>query len=183
VYEYGGVYADLDVTPTKSLSDLLRSGGFIPPLKDRKPGLHDKWHSLAVFHEHDEPVELQAASSTWPLRNGVPELHTRISNFLFYAAESRSEALLNIIYLVVYRLQRVQSLSPQQLAEIQQDSSDYITLYATGPDAFTEAVFGGLSNTLLPHVCFLPNSASFANGGWSSWRDLGKPPTSGTAGS
>lgn len=157
VYTYGGIYTDVDVSCSKSVEVALCNAGF-----------SSIRHSLVAF---TEAAGWQGNGANWPLRNGVSEINVRIANYVFYAAP-RSPALLTVIVNVAARLQRWQTMSAAQRS-MDHGDKDYATLYVTGPDVFTEVVFGGPSLTPLDGVLVLDENVSkhFHNIQYGQWRE------------
>lgn len=161
VYVYGGLYIDCDVRASRPIEAVLFESGFDP-----------SQHDFVAFLETRLPGGFQAKSASWPIRNGVPELANRVANYVFYSAP-RSDVLLGIILTVASRLQRWQTMSEEQRnGIIRGGDPDYPVLYVTGPDAFTEALFGGPSSSLLPRTLLidLDNAKAFTNSAKGSWR-------------
>lgn len=158
VYEYGGIYADVDVAVDKPVEWALCNNGF-----------ESSTHNLVAFIEY-------AFESSWvggldtALRNGITEINTRISNYVFYASP-KSPALMSVIMNVAARMQRWQTMSEEQRSD-DGGYRDYATLYTTGPDAFTESVFGGPRVTPLNGVLIMSwdDSSHFNNNHVGSWR-------------
>ncbi|KAJ3333000.1 hypothetical protein HDU76_012219 [Blyttiomyces sp. JEL0837] len=161
VHAYGGLYTDIDVIPSASIEDALRESGYDPDV-----------HNLVVFTESILPPE-KIYGRQHAIRQGVSEVNTRICNYLFYGSAG-SEALMQVIFLVAQRLQRYSVMSEEQR---ESTGRDYSVLYVSGPDAFTEAVFGGPGLSLLPGVLLveLDVSKKFWNEGVGDWRVEGLP--------
>jgi hypothetical protein len=167
VYVHGGLYIDIDVRCARPLEETLARAGF-DPLMD----------SLVAFVEGSAVFSSDAvtlASAHHPLRNGIPEIRTRIANYIFFCPQKRSQSLFAVILHVASRLARWQALSPGQreLIEKRPWDPEYITLFLTGPDAFTEAVFGGPNVSPLGGVLIVNEhlSRAYSNVGSGSWRN------------
>lgn len=133
-------------------------------------GFSSTTHTLVAMIEYAfEKDWINGADNA--LRNGITEINTRIANYVFYASP-KSPPLMTIIMNVAARLQRWQSMSEQQRSD-DGGYRDYATLYTTGPDAFTEAVFGGPRVTPLNGVLIMNwgDSMHFNNNHVGSWRD------------
>ncbi len=109
VYDQGGYYADLDCKPAAI------------PLPEYKDCIY--------FVEHISSDQwCQETVKKYPIREGVPELKTRIANFFFGAIKGH-ESLLKIIELLIQRVSRF----PNEITE-------YGVLFTTGPSVVTRAI-------------------------------------------
>lgn len=160
VYKYGGLYIDIDVWCEGNLEQSFAKWGY-----------NESKHKLVGFIETIIPHG-ELMNQKMSIRNGIHEINTRIANYIFYASP-KSKPLLAIIFRVASRIQRWQSMSEDQREIIAKaDGKDYITLFITGPDAFTEAVFGGPDASLLDGVLVLPfdESEKYRNDNRGTWR-------------
>eukprot|EP00038_Savillea_parva_P010223 m.188735 g.188735 ORF g.188735 m.188735 type:complete len:412 (+) comp17528_c0_seq1:286-1521(+) len=155
VYKYGGLYADLDCTPTKPIDEIFHLGG-----------LRFVAHDTLLCIEDEKTEAEMARSALWPIRGGVPELKTRIANYVFWA-KPRSETFKRAIALAASRLESVPDamyhVSPTQ-THLQ---NPYAIIYTTGPDVLTEATF---RHGVDPGVLILPadkcHMNNLATGTW-----------------
>ncbi|KAJ3327339.1 hypothetical protein HDU76_011972 [Blyttiomyces sp. JEL0837] len=158
IHTYGGIYADLDLKPKSNIEMALRKNGFNP-----------KIHSLVAFTEVILEDDVNKGKSTRQnIRQSVPEINYRIANYIFYASRG-SPVLLQIVYMVTQRLHRKLLMSKEQKGIL---DPFYAVIYSSGPDAMTEAVFGGPGLTVLPDVLVLDSDTSkmFLNAGWNGWK-------------
>ncbi|KAJ3329395.1 hypothetical protein HDU76_008000 [Blyttiomyces sp. JEL0837] len=157
VHKFGGVYTDLDVNPRASLEDTFKSAGF-----------NAKKHSIVAFTETTFPPDMIYGRDI-PIRQGTSEINVRVGNYVFYA-EKGSDIIMQIILMVAQRVHRKLQMSEEQRSSL---DPEYAVIYTTGPDAFTEAIFGGPSVTLMDGVLLLDEDASkmFSNSAWGTWRN------------
>jgi mannosyltransferase OCH1-like enzyme len=107
VYFEGGVYCDLDARPGPiTLSDQKDCIYFVEHISN------DQWCEETI--------------KRYPIREGVPELKIRISNY-FFGAIAGHESLLKIIELLIARVKKF----PNEI-------DDYSVLFLTGPDVVTQ---------------------------------------------
>ncbi|KAJ3330023.1 hypothetical protein HDU76_006646 [Blyttiomyces sp. JEL0837] len=156
VHAYGGIYADLDVYPSTNFTNTLMEAGF-----------DHRIHEFVAFTEVyflDDVI----FGREYTIRQGIPEINTRIANYLLYAAKG-SKVLYQVILMVIQRVHRVQRMSSEQINSM---PSQYTVLYSSGPDAVTEALFGGPGISLMPGVLLLEYDVSkmFINVAWGGWR-------------
>jgi mannosyltransferase OCH1-like enzyme len=110
--QHGGVYADLDVTCLKPLGPLLASNAGARAL---------------LFVEGVQSAEAaRHRGNVQPIRRGVPEVTTRVANYVM-ATAPRAPLMERIVSLLVERA----ALDVK---------TDYDVLYTTGPDVVSEAV-------------------------------------------
>jgi mannosyltransferase OCH1-like enzyme len=108
VYDEAGFFSDLDCRPAAiTLSDQKDCIYFVEHISS------DKWCEETV--------------KRYPIREGVPELKTRISNY-FFGAVVHHESLLKIIELLIQRVTKF----PNVVGD-----PDYFCLYTCGPSVVT----------------------------------------------
>eukprot|EP01062_Namystynia_karyoxenos_P070301 TRINITY_DN65691_c0_g1_i1.p1 TRINITY_DN65691_c0_g1~~TRINITY_DN65691_c0_g1_i1.p1 ORF type:complete len:486 (+),score=120.74 TRINITY_DN65691_c0_g1_i1:84-1460(+) len=166
VLRRGGLYADLDSIFHHSVSVLLASNGFDPARHD---GLFFTETTVNGFD--------MSEGARMPLRNGVPEIATRVANYAFYATAG-SAVMENLAALATYRLKRISALAAAGgVTGSDGPHGGYSTLYTAGPDCVTEAVFGGAGTTLLPRVVLVSMTAPkrITNHGMGTWREPSSP--------
>ena len=113
MYQYGGVYSDLDVTPSLRIPDLFR----------KYP-----WANVVFGVARKKPVEkCRLTTQQESIRQGEMEIPTRLSNY-FLAAKIPYHP----IWIDILRLAKRRSG-----AEL---TSQYGIIYTTGPDVVTTAV-------------------------------------------
>ena len=151
MYQYGGVYTDLDVVPNVEIDTVLTkypNANVIFGIARVKP--KEKCR-LAQRHES--------------IRKGEPEIPVRLANYFFIA-----RIPYHPIWIDILRLARDRADRPIH--------SQYGIIYTTGPDVVTTAINQHRSKyrdieivpleiftKSFPHTC-----TSFAGGGQTSWR-------------
>jgi hypothetical protein len=127
VFTYGGFYGDLDVecADHNNLSAL-----FI------KLQLSSE-HSALTFWEMGRLSKYtqSESASLHPVRRQIPEYRTRIANYAFWCKPGCG-VLQRVLGLAMHRVHRTRSVAANS------EDIDYLILYTTGPDAFTEASIG-----------------------------------------
>lgn len=129
IYKYGGLYADLDCSPTKSLDDVFHVAG-----------LRYTVHNTLLCVEDIKTEEEMARSAQWVIRGGVPEYKTRIANYVFWA-KAGSPTLKRAIDIAAERLERVPKEMYHPSSQHTHLQNPYAIIYTTGPDVLTEAAF------------------------------------------
>eukprot|EP01065_Artemidia_motanka_P015979 TRINITY_DN1968_c6_g1_i1.p1 TRINITY_DN1968_c6_g1~~TRINITY_DN1968_c6_g1_i1.p1 ORF type:complete len:408 (+),score=120.37 TRINITY_DN1968_c6_g1_i1:55-1278(+) len=164
VMKHGGLYADVDSIFRSGVEDILRLHGF-----------DVSRHDALFFTETVLEVGQMYDSARVPLRNGVPEIGTRVANYAFYA-RAGSDVMRNLVTLALYRLARLQTVAAgKPRSGDQGPHGGYDVLYAAGPDCVTEAVWGGEGTALLPRVVLAPFESpnAITNHGMGTWREPG----------
>eukprot|EP00041_Stephanoeca_diplocostata_P014469 m.263404 g.263404 ORF g.263404 m.263404 type:complete len:368 (+) comp19707_c1_seq10:331-1434(+) len=171
VYKYGGLYADLDTTPTKALDDLMHNSGF----------RHVAHNTLLCIEDYKTDAEM-AASAKWPIRKGEPEFRTRIANYVFWA-RPQSPLIKRALNLATQRLREVPS-SMYHVNGRPDLNNPYAIIYTTGPDVLTEATFvkhpTSGERDLSPQGVFIlePDACSMYNQATGTWTGDGNAATS-----
>ena len=113
MYQYGGVYSDLDVTPNKSMNWLL----------EEYP-----WANVIFGVARNKPKEkCQATTRHESIRNGEPEIPVRLSNYFMI-----SRIPYHPIWIDILKLAKTRARS--------KITSQYGIIYTTGPDVVTTAL-------------------------------------------
>lgn len=157
VYLFGGLYIDLDCSPTRDFEHDLENiiaRSNLKNLKNANKFKHRGGHKIHKTHPRfemlDNAVDPQEnlayffiekiltakhaqdiSSQHRQIRNGTIEHRVRVSNFIFGSTHERHSIFLHILELLYKRCR--QSLS--KTTDI-----DYMVLYTTGPDCVTEAL-------------------------------------------
>lgn len=129
VYKHGGLYADLDCSPTKAVDDIFHVGG-----------LRYAAHDTLLCIEDEKTDADMARSAQWAIRQGVPEFKTRIANYVFWAKPG-SATLRRAISMAAERVARVPEAMYHPSPEHTHLSNPYAIIYTTGPDVLTDATF------------------------------------------
>eukprot|EP00049_Salpingoeca_infusionum_P023609 m.13069 g.13069 ORF g.13069 m.13069 type:complete len:376 (+) comp5897_c0_seq2:219-1346(+) len=128
VLVYGGLYADLDCSPTKPIDEAFEAAGF-----------RFVQHNTVLCLEDDKTPEQSAGTARWPIRKGVPEYHRRVANYVFWA-KPRSEVIEAALSLAVKRVNE----TPKEMYHVRGRpdlNNPYAIIYTTGPDVLTEVTF------------------------------------------
>ncbi len=147
MYQYGGVYSDLDVTPKNSVDNIL----------DRYP-----WANVIFGVGREKPLQkCQLTTRVEKIRRGEMEIPTRIANYFFISRIPNHP-----IWIDILKLAKTRSNSEVK--------SQYGIIYTTGPDVVTTALSQNRHKyqdiAILPHHMFtklFPHGCtSFTDGSW-----------------
>jgi len=158
LFIHGGVFADLDCIPQKSLDFILGSNGF-DPLS----------HRLLLTEEYMLDQSDWEATKVHPLYAPTGKIRQRIANWFIYASHNKHPMLYEALLLQQKRLSEMVKRESQYCTQENGEytgaeghfrlrlcgifSSDEATIYATGPDIITEVLLrqeDGLSELDIP---------------------------------
>eukprot|EP00043_Microstomoeca_roanoka_P003380 m.43452 g.43452 ORF g.43452 m.43452 type:complete len:334 (-) comp12039_c0_seq1:151-1152(-) len=128
ILKFGGLYADLDCTPSRPVDDVFDEAGF-----------RFVAHEAIVCLEDDKTPEQMAHTARWPIRKGVAEYHRRVANYVFWAKPG-AKLVENALKLAIHRVETTES-TYYHVPGRPDLNNPYAIIYTTGPDVLTEAVF------------------------------------------
>ncbi len=147
MYQYGGVYSDLDVKPSISVDYLLEKY---------------KWANVIFGIGREKPLEkCKHTTRVESIRNGELEIPIRVANYFFI-----SRIPYHPIWIDILKLAKKRAHLPL--------NSQYGIIYTTGPDIVTTSISNNRTKyndiAIIPHDEFTKffhhSCSSFTNGSW-----------------